>query len=87
MRNPKTYKRVSLVVNQAIEAVHSSDIEKFLDSIEELEAVCNGERRCFFCNEPMTTKNIYSMFPQDDDICYCCLSFRCVGLLPGLGVD
>jgi hypothetical protein len=78
---------VKLLKNNTIEAVHSSDIETFLTSIDEVEHVKNHERSCFFCKSPISLRNIYSIFPSDGEVCYCCQKYCCVGALASYNGD
>lgn len=60
-----------------IGAVYEDDLPAFLTSLEIAESFYKDELRCYFCGKPVTTDNLGSIFPKDNDIKVSCSSFYC----------
>ena len=64
-----------------INAVHNSDLEKFLKSLGEYEKVIEGKVYCYFCRDVISLDSLQSVFPQDNEIKYCCNKTSCYASL------
>lgn len=64
--------------DNTINAVIPQNFRPFLESIGEIERIDNGECRCLFCNKTVGLENIYSVFPQQNEVKYCCSDLACV---------
>lgn len=62
---------------QLIKAVHDDDLIDFLKSIDEYEKLTKKELRCCYCNSIINLDNIYSVFPRNKEVAYCCNSEFC----------
>lgn len=60
-----------------INAVHEDDLLDFLKSIKEYDSIAEGKRYCYFCSEKITIENIYTIFPLENQIRYCCNKVDC----------
>jgi hypothetical protein len=74
--------RPSLIKDGVIKAVHDSDLEQFLTSLEEWDDFKAGSRKCKWCDIIVIRDNLYSIFPvEQKEIAYCCSSPGCIATL------
>lgn len=80
---PKKNNKIGAVIMQKgeIKAVHDKDLQIFLTSLDEYDAVISGGRKCYFCKNTITIDNILSIFPHEGEIHYCCKDSECYKLL------
>jgi hypothetical protein len=67
-------------------AVFEDDLSRFLESLEILEPLKNGEMLCAFCGKEVNLNNFSSVFPQENDIKVCCDEWQCYNQLMIEGV-
>lgn len=72
-------------MNNELKAVHSSELEKFLYSLDVEDDVVKGKVRCFFCQRTITPNNIGAVIPQTDRVGFCCNSDECFSKLIDMG--
>ncbi|MCK4297434.1 MAG: hypothetical protein KAW56_00330 [Candidatus Marinimicrobia bacterium] len=61
-----------------INAVFEHDIINVLKSLEIYENILSGKFHCSFCNKVITIENIHSIFPEDENIMFCCNDSECI---------
>lgn len=64
--------------NNIVNAVTPKAYSTFLESIGEIERLNAKQCKCFFCGETISLENIYSVFPVDNTVNYCCNNLKCV---------
>lgn len=67
--------------NDSLEAVYDDDIEELLESLGELDKFNNGETYCKYCGDMMSKDNLAAIFPEKDDVGFCCDKPECIALL------
>lgn len=60
-----------------LKAVFEDDISEFLDSIGMLDFVIKGKAHCSECGEKVFLKTISLVYPENNDIKFCCENSRC----------
>jgi hypothetical protein len=62
-----------------VPAIFSEDMERFLKSINELDAIKQGERVCMACSRSITVENIQLIIPRGDNTFdYACTNPTCI---------
>ena len=61
-----------------IDAVFESDLEKLLKQLDIYNDVIQGKVFCDKCSCQITLKNIHSIFPNNNEIKFCCTQKDCV---------
>lgn len=67
--------------NDILEAVHDNDIEELLESLGVLENFNNGEFKCKYCGDIMTKHNLSALFPDNEEVGFCCDKTDCIASL------
>ena len=70
-----------LMNNNTINAVTPKDYSTFLESIGEIDRINAKQCKCYFCGETISLSNIYSVFPIENSVNYCCSHLKCVLML------
>jgi len=70
--------QAKMVIDSKIKAVHDDDLTGLLVSLNVYNGVLEGAFNCHFCEMGITVDNIASLFPQDNEIKFCCNAARCV---------
>ena len=70
--------------NNTINAVIPQHYRSFLESIGEIDRFDRGECKCYFCHDTVSLKNVYSVFPEEGLVNYCCSNPNCVIRLSNL---
>lgn len=60
-----------------IKAIHSDDMEKYLESLGVLEDIKAGKIVCSICSKQITIDNITCIYPEDKQIKFCCNKSGC----------
>jgi len=68
----------TIVNRTTIAAVLNKDLIVFLESLGELDKVNAGEVRCEYCNRIITLDNIQNIFPENNEVKYCCNNSLCL---------
>ena len=63
---------------QEILAVHKRKLKEFLEKLELLEQLQNGELRCAVCEDTISLDNIGLIIPSGDEILVCCIKAECM---------
>lgn len=86
----KEYKGAKIMNKGTVKAVHDSDIEKLLISLGCYEGVLDGQKECNICGRKITLENILAVFPEKEEVCFCCDDPKCYAKLlkrGGMKVD
>ena len=62
---------------QTIQAVHTKDVEKYLNSLGVLNLVKEGECFCSECGSKITLENFSAVYPKDGNVNFICGSISC----------
>lgn len=66
-----------IVKHSGLKAVHDSDIESLLKSLEVYDVVINGEAVCHFCSKKITIDDIQAVLPINNEVAFCCSDDEC----------
>lgn len=61
-----------------LKTIHEKDFKAYLKKIKVLDLVENGKAKCKFCDEIITLKNIYSLFPESGQVRFVCEKSACI---------
>ena len=73
----KQSKGATIMNNGTVKAVHDSDIEKLLVSLQCYEDVLEGKAKCDVCGNQINMENILAVFPKKGKVCFCCDNQEC----------
>ena len=60
-----------------IKAVHSDDLEQYLESLGLLSSIKEGRFLCSICGKIITLENILCIYPENQEVKFCCDSSEC----------
>ena len=66
------------MASEKIQAVHSDDIETYLQELGVLDAVQKGACVCAVCRRSVTLDNIACLYPENGEVQFICSDPRCV---------
>lgn len=61
-----------------VKAVHESDFENYLKSLNIYDAIIRSETRCQFCGAVITIASLQAVVPCDEEICFVCNNPKCI---------
>jgi len=62
---------------QIIKAVHTSDLDGLLRSLEIYDLLVEGKLKCTICGKQLSKDNLICLFPYDQEIGLCCDNVEC----------
>jgi len=63
--------------NKEIKAIHEQDLNTFLEKLELLKPLNNGELRCSLCDITITKENFKFVYSENGEIKVCCNKIEC----------
>ncbi|MFA5145343.1 MAG: hypothetical protein WC723_05005 [Candidatus Omnitrophota bacterium] len=69
------------MVVDKIKAIHSKDMEKYLENIGILADVTSGKYKCSVCNKEITLSNIAFLYPENNEVRFCCDDPHCYEII------
>lgn len=61
-----------------INAVFDKEIMQLLQELEIYDDVISGKFKCSFCDQKIILDRIFSVYPENNKIKFCCISPYCI---------
>lgn len=78
--------RYKLMDKGEIQAVHDDDLQILLESLGVFEQVQNGTEKCAYCGKAINLENLQCIFPDNNEINFCCTEDSCYRMLVNRGL-